>query len=297
MRQRGRRACLADPSTALLPPVEPLTRTSLRKLIGLCAIPLRAMMAGRAYVVRRGLAKGLRRRGGIAFIPEFIVSLSAEETYLRSMQLDSQVIYDIGGYEGTFALFFARAVGVNGSVYVFEPNPHNVLCIENNIAINGLDHVTVFPVGLSDHTGLGTLHYDPKITGRGVIRAEEGPPDAQRSTQVQLWKLDDFIDSQNIPRPDFVKIDVEGHEIHVLQGMPRLLREKTPRLWIETHAEYIQDEDKRETYKAALKNILSEYQYKATHIETMTHLDLNAPMSWQDGHWYCQPKRGQRGDT
>ena len=76
---------------------------------------LQPFVADRVYVVRHGLAKGLKRRGGLGFVPQ-MGRLSLEETFLEGLDLAGQTVYDIGGYEGVFTLFFARRVGPSGRV-------------------------------------------------------------------------------------------------------------------------------------------------------------------------------------
>jgi FkbM family methyltransferase len=272
-------------------------RKHVRKLLKLCSIPLRAVMMDRTYVVRRGLAKGLRRRGGIAFVPEFLFPLTAEESLLKAMNFDGQVIFDIGGYEGTFALFFARAAGTSGSVYVFEPNPQNVIRIERNTSLNELANVKVAPIGLSDFNGQGVLYFDPNVAGRGTIQTEGENRDPTMSAEVSLWRLDDYMEHHILPAPDFVKIDVEGHEICVLKGMSRLLDKTMPVLWVETHAEYLEDAAERTTYQSSLKEILAAHHYTVRHVETGKALDLEDPRAWLDGHWLCRSSRGQREET
>lgn len=85
---------------------------------------LQSFLAGHTYTVRNGLAKGLNRRGGLGFIPQ-IRSMSSEEIFLLGLDFNGRTVYDVGGYEGIYTIFFARAVGENGKVITYEPNPIN----------------------------------------------------------------------------------------------------------------------------------------------------------------------------
>jgi len=62
------------------------------------------------YTVRNGLAKGLKRRGGLGFVPQ-VSPLMQEEKFLINLNLANQTVYDIGGYIGVTTLFFSKAVG------------------------------------------------------------------------------------------------------------------------------------------------------------------------------------------
>ena len=83
---------------------------------------LRSLLKNRVYTSRSGLVKGLKRKGGVGFIPR---QLSLEEKFLMNLDINGQTIYDIGGNVGIFTMFFARSVGKKGKVITFEPNPWN----------------------------------------------------------------------------------------------------------------------------------------------------------------------------
>jgi hypothetical protein len=72
------------------------------------------------YTTRSGTAAGLKRRGGLGFLPR---SMGDEERSYQSLNLVGKTVYDIGSYEDIFSLFAARAVGSNGRLVVCEPIP------------------------------------------------------------------------------------------------------------------------------------------------------------------------------
>ena len=83
---------------------------------------LMSLVKNRIYTSRSGLTKGLKRKGGLGFIPR---QLSLEEKFLMNLDINGQTIYDIGGNVGIFTMFFARSVGKKGKVITFEPNHWN----------------------------------------------------------------------------------------------------------------------------------------------------------------------------
>jgi len=57
----------------------------------------------------------------------------------------------------------------------------------------------------------------------------------QRSIEVELVSLDDFIYRENKPAPDVVKLDIEGGEVEALPGMRKMLQEHRPLMLVEIH--------------------------------------------------------------
>jgi hypothetical protein len=102
---------------------------------------LEPMLRNHVYTAKAGLVTGLKRRGGLGFIPK--KSLTREHTFLKSLDFKGKNVYDVGGYTGLITIFFARAVGETGSVVTFEPNPQNYNAILDHIELNGFNNVTV----------------------------------------------------------------------------------------------------------------------------------------------------------
>src|ERR1700682_6385710 len=97
------------------------------------------MFSNVTYTIRHGLATGMRRKGGLGFLPVALRE-TAEERFLSSLNLAGKTVYDIGGFEGVLTLFFARKAN---SVITFEPNPRNYQRCADNVRLNALTNVRV----------------------------------------------------------------------------------------------------------------------------------------------------------
>ena len=179
------------------------------------------------YVARGGLARGMRRRGGVGFLPGR--RLTPEERWLAQQPWAGRVVYDVGAWEGVFTLFFARAVGAAGQVIAFEPNPSNAARLRENLALNGLTNARLVELALGERTGSAWLAAPAGASGRGVLTAT---PTGQA---VAVQTLDGLIAALGLPAPNFVKIDVEGAELAVLRGGADTLARCRPALLIEVH--------------------------------------------------------------
>jgi FkbM family methyltransferase len=248
---------------------------------------LQPFVAHRVYTVRHGLARGLRRRGGLGFVPQ-LGARSAEERFIESLKLGGQTVFDVGGYEGIFTLFFARRVGAQGKVVTFEPNPRNYGKIEENVQLNGFANVLVRQVALGSSRSRASLVFPADETARGSLESEISDQIRHEKDVVAVEVEVDTVDNQiaaGVPEPDFVKLDVEGLELDVLQGMAALLARKHPRLYIEIHGA---DPARKLTNVTAVATLLWQAAYNVVHVESGTGLSRveQLPVAIH-GHLYC----------
>lgn len=154
--------------------------------------------------------------------------------------LDKDSIYvDIGANKGYHALEAAGIVG-NGQVLAFEPNPENVKDIEKNIKINNLKNIQTISKALSDTEGEVDF-YLGNMSGTGSIKNQEKDPEMT----VETMTFDKYMENQQIDRDriDVVKIDVEGAELQVLEGMRGFLSEVSTSVVVEFHSSELSEEE------------------------------------------------------
>lgn len=144
----------------------------------------------------------------------------------------SRVFFDIGANIGYFS-FLAEATHPQLSIYSFEPLPKNISSIKKNIELNKSKNITLIEKCISDQNGSIEFTIPPiGECGWGRIAYKELFDNQKilRPTQT----LDSFCNEYSIPQVDFIKMDIEGFEFHVLRGAENLLQQKNaPHLCIE----------------------------------------------------------------
>jgi FkbM family methyltransferase len=144
-------------------------------------------------------------------------------------QLRDGDFVDVGAHVGLYAITAARAT--RGRVLAFEPNPLARAQLLQNIALNALRNVVVVPKAVADAPGRALLHVpatpDPSFSSLDAGRFAEGEPVA-----VEVTTVDDEVDAAGLA-PAVVKIDVEGGELRVVDGMRRTIAAHRPALLVE----------------------------------------------------------------
>jgi FkbM family methyltransferase len=237
------------------------------------------------YTIRHGLSNGMRRKGGLGFLP-FEPRETPETRFLRSLILEDKIVYDVGAFEGVLTLYFARRAK---QVIAYEPNPRNFgRCLEN-VRLNSLTNVQVFNRGVSDAAGSLELLYDPLMPGAGSGDAKIAE---QISSSIKSFKrlsipvlpLDDDIAENHLPAPDLIKIDIEGLEFPALCGMRRTLTEHHPELYIEMHGATAKE--KTENARAVI-GLLDGLGYRFYDVEHDCYLTRSGLGDQRPGHLYC----------
>jgi len=239
------------------------------------------------YTVRHGLIQGMKRRGGLGWLPSSRPH-SKEEVFWHGLDLSRQVVYDVGAFHGILTMFFARNAT---QVISYEPNSRNYDRLLENIGLNRLSNVTVRKLGLGAAPEKATLVYMPRMSGGGsleekTVQQMRDSKVATLSEQIEISTLDQDIASAGLPPPDFIKIDVEGWELEVLQGARQTLAAHKPTLFLEMHGETM-NEKKRKV--AAIVEFLTEAGYRnIQHVESGTLISPANTQVAAEGHLYCR---------
>jgi len=175
------------------------------------------------------------------------------EGYLKHYALKSgDVVIDAGGYEGTFAIYAAKAVGESGKVIVFEPDTENCKKLQENITLNNLENVIVINKALWNKHA--RLKFNDKHTAGASFFFNASP----YTREIEAVSLDETLKELGISKVDFIKMDVEGSEIHALEGAEHTLKTNDVHLAIASY--HIMN---GEETSCAVEDILRKFGYMA----------------------------------
>jgi FkbM family methyltransferase len=182
----------------------------------------------------------------------------AELRFVRDSLRPGQVAVDVGCHKGAYTYWMRRQVGPAGAVFAFEPQPRQVAYLRKVFTSLPFDNVVLVPMALSDHVGQASLHVP---TGAGQTHAASLERGAHArssllaayslggsSISVDVTTLDAYFSDQS-RGPDFIKIDVEGHELAVLHGGRETIKKHRPALLIECESRHRPDGDVRPVFE------------------------------------------------
>jgi len=126
---------------------------------------------------------------------------------------------DVGANIGYFSLMAARLCGPQGRVYAFEPDRDNFSLLKKNIETNGYSQITAMNQAVGNRTGRIQLYLSEKNKGMHRIYPSRY---CQGIAEAEIIKLDDYF-SNDAEEVHFVKVDTEGAEPAVVEGMRKVL--------------------------------------------------------------------------
>jgi FkbM family methyltransferase len=138
---------------------------------------------------------------------------------IRPFICEGDLIFDIGGNIGQYALRFSEATGDRGKVISFEPDYKNFAFLHFNCNINACKNIECKNIGLGAKAETLEIYRDTELGGRM----------SSFNVKYVANKFKGFSDFVNVETfdgmtniygvPEFVKIDVEGYELEVLKGI------------------------------------------------------------------------------
>jgi len=199
---------------------------------------------GLVVPVLQGPLKGMRWIVGSQTHGMWLGSYEIEKQLaIKDCLKPGQVFYDVGANVGYYSLLASRYVGARGFVIAFEPLSRNIEYLSRHSLINNLSNLMIVPEALSDHSGKENFSCADNPSACHIT------PDGE--LEITVTTLDEFIKNRSTPKPDVIKVDIEGAEIDFLKGSINTLIMHRPIVFIATHSPYLFD---------MLFTVISEYK-------------------------------------
>lgn len=145
---------------------------------------------------------------------------------LRRQRPGALSFVDVGANSGHHTLFMSALVD---EVIAFEPFPAFLESIVEKITINGLQNVSIMPVALGNKDEIRNYYINFRHTNAGMGRfLPDADVDRPPSAQLTIKRGDEFFDENRLPRIDILKVDVEGFEPLVFEGLKQRLARDRP---------------------------------------------------------------------
>jgi FkbM family methyltransferase len=196
-----------------------------------------SLVKGRDGVIMNGVGKGLRFNTANSHSGFLLGSHETEvQDIFATVLKPGMVYYDVGANVGFFSIIAARLVGAEGRVFSFEPLPQNADQIAYNARLNGFSNVSIRreAMGGSDRTETFCTSLEPTWGRLEAVGKRPMKPAEQISVGVR--QLDTLCGHDQLPKPQLMKIDVEGAEIEVLSGGLATLAASRPLIVMELHS-------------------------------------------------------------
>lgn len=151
----------------------------------------------------------------------------AEIEFWRHQLQPGMTVIDVGANVGVYTFSAAQQVGETGQVLAVEPFSGCVRCLQETQRLNELNWVKVCAGAASDR------HSKARLSLRAASELNEIVTDTATATEgnfeeVACFPLDSLIEQEGLTHIDWLKIDAEGHEMQVLAGSERILKEFKP---------------------------------------------------------------------
>jgi FkbM family methyltransferase len=140
---------------------------------------------------------------------------------MKKILNQNKVVVDIGANIGYYALIEAS---MGAKVYAIEPVPDNYDVLNKNIELNKYENVKTYNLAIGDETGKKTMYLSEKTNLHSMINKKG------ESIQVNIETLDAFLSDKELP--DIIRMDVEGYEYEILQGMGETLKKMKNGSWL-----------------------------------------------------------------
>jgi FkbM family methyltransferase len=185
-------------------------------------------------------------------------------------------VWDVGANLGLYTTRFSDAVGQAGCVMAFEPTPECFAGLTQATAERG--HVKRFQLALGAAPSIAAMSLSDNLLGATHSLAVEVGP---QTIQVEVARGDDLVASGRAAAPNVIKIDVEGFELEVIEGLTdNIARPSCRAVLCEVHFGLLEQRGQRQT-PARIVELLQRLGYRTSWVD-VSHLAALRPSTRQE---------------
>jgi len=154
-----------------------------------------------------------------------------EETMnlLKKELKPEMIVFDLGANIGIFTLLASKLIGESGHVFSFEPDPYLFNILKDNLNLNKVNNASIYQIAVSNK--VGTAKFSINLDQDGDNRLNSKTME-ENFVEVKTTTIDEFC-KKNELKINFLKLDIQGSEPKVLEGMKQTIT-KSPEIKIVT---------------------------------------------------------------
>ena len=155
---------------------------------------------------------------------------------------EGAIALDIGANIGNHAICLSNSFR---EIHAFEPNPRVLSRLMTNVNLNEIKNIIVHDVGLGKKSSILPFreNNDGNLGASGFIKASDDLKPLSTLLELKIEHADAYISELKLPRIDFIKIDVEGWEPDLFEGMTNTIERYRPIIAFEFHGQTAEDGD------------------------------------------------------
>jgi FkbM family methyltransferase len=173
-----------------------------------------------------------------------------EAPYMKEVVNPGDICLHFGGSDGRHSYLLSQHAGPKGQVHVYEPSNYSYAIMSRLIRWHRLKNVTPHNAAIGAKEGAMILSVPRKLSGHigrayGVVTDKGGSASEELlatgnrtefiDQPTQVVSLDGLMEKEKLPRVDFIRADVEGAEIRLIEGGKKTIERDLPSLLIEIH--------------------------------------------------------------
>ena len=159
-------------------------------------------------------------------------------TEIISKKLEKDMVcVDIGANIGYYATLESQKVGSNGKVIAIEPLPTAFYYLQKNLKLQNQSNYEIHNCACyNDDTNTSFLIHEKSNISK-IIKDDDVIPTGMKKIVIPVRKLDTILSNQH--KIDFLRMDIEGHELMVLEGATNIIKKFKPMIQFELHSKML----------------------------------------------------------